>query len=155
MPQQVANGVETTEGAALMLGELLAGAAWDGAKMHLFQSSFAPTPASNAAAFAEAEADFTGYAPAALTYSGQGIDASGTPTAITDRVFFQATDGVTPNTIGGCWIEYDSMATPPVDTSLEYYIFPTPVPMVSAGAFCGVVVGVQLPQSDGYAIVDY
>jgi hypothetical protein len=75
------------------------------AKVRLFKSSFVPTPDSDVAAFIAAEANFAGYAAGLPTYSAVGIDATGNYVFVTSRLFYQATDAVTPNDIGGFWLE--------------------------------------------------
>jgi len=149
------NGVQTVEGIMQALTTLLAGASWSGAKLHLYKSSFAPGPSNVAADFLAAEANFTGYAPVTLTYSSIGVDANGSPVALTNRAFFQATDAVSPNTIGGCWVENDIGTTPVVKTSVEFYQFQSPIPMSLALQFIGVVVAVYQPGGPGYAVVDH
>lgn len=149
-------GNPTDEGSEAILAALLAStAAWSGAKVHLYQSSFAPTRKSVAADFIAAEANFTGYAPIALTYSAIGVDADGNPTAVTNRAFFQASDAVTPNSIGGAWVQEDVTGPPATHQSVRYYQFPNPIPMATASAFIAVVIGVQDPDTPGYAIVDH
>lgn len=154
MPQQTVPGANTIEGVVAALTALLAGVPWTGAKLHLYLSSFAPTPANVSADFVAAEATFTGYAPAALMYSAIGMDATGNPTVLSSRSYFQATDNVHPNTIGGCWVQYDVTGPPATHTSVEYYPFTTPVPMNTALAFLGVVLGIQMPGQTGFAIAD-
>lgn len=94
---------ETNEAAKNKLATLLT--ALVGAKLKLYQSSFAPVQNSPLSAFAAAEADFAGYAAATLTWSAMGVQGDGTPSAVSSRAFFQATDAVTPNQIGGAWLE--------------------------------------------------
>lgn len=164
MPQQTVNGAFAIEGAWAGLWQLLFGVPFLGAKLHLFQSTFSPTPQSVAADFAANEANFAGYAPQTLNYSTIGYDALGNPTALTNRVFFQVTGGGAVNTIGGCWIEYEGVGSssssggiiepPETATAVEYYEFQTPIPMTTALQFLGVVIGVQAPNLPGYCIVD-
>jgi hypothetical protein len=151
---QTSAGSWTTEGVQDSLTTMIAGDPFAGAHLHLYQSSFNPNTASKAADFAAAEATFTGYAAAPLTYSAIGIDQAGNPTVLSGRAFFQATDAVTPNTIGGCWVQRDVVGPPAVATSVEWYPFNPPVPMSSALAFVGVVLGIQAPAGPGYAVVD-
>jgi hypothetical protein len=152
--QQVAPGNLTQEGTEAALTTLLAGVPLAGAKVHLYQSTFAPTLRSVAADFIAAEANYTGYAPVALTYSGVGLDSAGNPTVLTNRAYFQATDAVTPNTIGGCWVQSDTVGPPATHTSVEWYPFPSQVPMTTALAFLGLVLGIQIPGGPGFAIAD-
>lgn len=155
MSTQFVDGSNSNEGTALVLAALIAtGGSLNGAKLKLFQSSFSPTPASKAADFATAEADFTGYTAAPVTWSAIGVDSASNPSCLSDRVFFQATDALSPNTIGGCWLENETTGTTPVDTAVEYYVFDNPVPMLTSGAFLGVVIGMQMPGTPGYALVD-
>jgi hypothetical protein len=120
MPQEVDSGGFAHEGSILELTTLLADATtWTGALLHLYQSTFTPTPANVAADFLAAEATFTGYAPQALTYGAVGVDATGVPTALSDRAFFQATDGASPNQIGGCWVQADTVG-PRITTSCVF-----------------------------------
>jgi hypothetical protein len=104
------------------------------AKLRLFLQSFVPTPASLQAAFLAAEATFTGYPAGGIvvTWSAVGVDAEGVATMIGSRSFFQATDAVTPNLIGGAWLE---TAAGLVE---EYCVFQPPVDMTFALAWLGV-----------------
>jgi hypothetical protein len=154
MPQYTVNGADTVEGDVATLTTMLAGAPWAGAKLHLYQSSFAPNKGNVAADFTAAEANFTGYAPVALTYSAIGLDSNSDVASLSNRAFFQASDGVSPNTIGGCWVQLDVVGPPASHTSVEFYSFPTPLDVNSALQFIGVVVSVAQPGSPGYAIVD-
>src|SRR5215472_786006 len=97
--QQQATGAYTNEGAADQLAALLASGDYAGAKLHLYKSSFSPTVDSKAADFLAEECDFTGYTAQSVTYSAVGTDETGTPTVLSNRVFFQATDAAAPNMV--------------------------------------------------------
>ncbi len=155
MPQETDVGGFAHEGSLLELATLLADVtSWSGALLHLYQSTFTPTPNNHAADFLAAEATFTGYSPQALTYGAVGLDANGVPTALSDRAFFQATDGASPNTIGGCWVQADAVGPPVKHTVIRYYNFATPKQVTAALQFLGIVLGIQDPENSGFAIVD-
>lgn len=76
--------------------------------VHLFKSSLVPTPATVLADYEAAEADYDSYAPITLTAWAGPILAPGTGYMIlSPGVLFTvgATDPVTPNTVGGFWLE--------------------------------------------------
>jgi len=112
------------------------------ANLKLFKSDFTPTRDSVVGDFAAAEADFTGYAAVALSWSAVGIGADLRPTIISTRAFFQATDAVTPNEIGGAWLETAAGAL------YEYWVFITPISLSDALAYIGAVVTGQYPDAD-------
>jgi len=144
----------TQEGVFDQLSEAVAGVL-SGAKLHLFKSGFTPTFNSVAADFAAQECDFTGYAASTLTWSAPGLDSTGQPITISDRAFFQATDALAPNTVGGAWLQADVTGPPASHTALGYWVFNPTVPMTQALSSLGVVVGWQLPGNTGYALADY
>lgn len=111
------------------------------AKLKLYQSTFTPTRSSLIADFNAAEADFTGYAAATIVWSAVGIDAGNNARSTGSRAFYQATDAVTPNVIGGCWLE-DSTGV-----LVGYYPFTAPVGIPAALSFVSVsvVIGPQGP----------
>ena len=150
------NALQTVEGGIEALTELLAGAIGTAGKMHLYQSSFSPTPSSVEADFTAAEATFTGYAAATVSWGAIGLDSVGLPTTISDRALFQATDAVTPNVIGGVWYECQTAAGPPaVHKSINYFAFPNPISMATALATIGVVLNMVSPGIVATAAVDY
>lgn len=156
MATEVDVGSYTLEGAMLELSAAIGtGGGWNGAKAHLYQASFTPGAGSKAEDFAAAEADYTGYASAPLTYSAIGVDAGGNPTSLSARVFFQPTDAVAPNSIGGVWVEKDVTGPPAVETSIVFFPFAAPIPMNGPTNFIGIVIGVQEPGGPGYVIVDH
>jgi hypothetical protein len=112
------------------------------AKVHLFKTGFSPTPNNVKADFTAQEADFTGYTSATLTFSAVGIDVNGVVSSLTNRCFFQATDAVSPNTIGGFWIE-DS-AGPPTNL-IGFGVFPGPVAMTQALSFLALTLDLEDP----------
>jgi hypothetical protein len=155
MAQETDFGTWTTEGANNALTTLLAGVPFSGGKLRLYKSTFAPTRSNVLADFVAQEAGFTGYAAVVPTYSAIGIDANGNPVALSSRVFFQATDAVTPQTMGGAWMSDDVVGPPAVHTSVLFFPFAAPIPMTTALAFIGVVVGLQLTGTNPFAIVDH
>jgi hypothetical protein len=111
------------------------------AKIRLFKSSFNPTPANVQADYLAAECDFTGYPAGGIaeTWSPVGTDFTYAATIAGSRSFFQATDGVAPNDVGGMWIESAGGV-------VEYYCkFATPVPLRTALSWLAVTPYVQLP----------
>lgn len=75
--------------------------------LHLFQSSYIPTPSNPLADYTAAEADYTAYAAQTFTTWFDAILAPGSGYMIlSPAVQFQtgATDPVTPNVIGGCYL---------------------------------------------------
>lgn len=103
-----------------------------GAKCKLFQSSLIPTPTTLQAAFAAAIATFTGYADFVIVWSAVGIGADGNAYIVGSRAFFQATDGVTPNTLGGFWLEDAG------GDLLCYGVFSSPIPIEAALDFIAI-----------------
>jgi len=154
MAQQTANGVLLNEGTEASLAAMIAGVPLAGAKLHLYKSGFSPTPGSVAADFAAQECDYTGYAAVAMTYSAIGVDSGGNPTVLSNRAFFQATDAVAPNVVGGCWVEHPVTGPPVTSTAIEFYPFSPQLNLTTPGAFIGVVIAFQIPAGPGYAIVD-
>lgn len=51
-----------------------------------------------------AEADFTGYAAATITWNDPSVAADGTVEVVSDQIEFRPTDDVTPNEIYDIWI---------------------------------------------------
>jgi hypothetical protein len=156
MAQELDTGGIPVEGASAALAAALAAATvYSGAKLHLYQSSFSPTKQNVAADYLAAECNFTGYTAATLMYSSIGVDADGNPTALSNRAFFQATDAVSPNNVGGCWVQEDVTGPPATHTAIRWFPFQAPIPMNTALAFIGIVLGLQDPATPGYAIVDH
>jgi hypothetical protein len=112
------------------------------AKMKLYQSTFNPDPTNVVADFVAAEATFTGYAAVTIVWNAVGVDQDGGYSAIGSNCFFQATDAVTPNTIGGCWIEDSAGALK------EFIPFGTPVPMSAALDALSVIPILRQPPPD-------
>lgn len=154
MSQQLA-GTTTKLGRVESLTELLAAALLTGAKLGLYKSSFTPNPESVEADFEAAEADYTGYAEVALTWSAVGYRGDAEAFAVSNRAFFQATDDVAPNTIGGAWLKSRIDAGPPaVDIPAVYYPFPVPVQMIQAlDTISGEVIATS-PNLAGYFDMD-
>lgn len=146
MPEQHLPGALTRE--AQLAGLTAKRTALALSPLKLFKSSFTPTPTSVVADFDAAEADFTGYASVALSWSAVGLDANNEYQMISTRAFFQATDAVTPNEIGGAWLELASGAL------YEYWVFDAPVDMSAALAFVGAVIRAEYPDNDDLD-VDY
>lgn len=125
-------------------------------QLRLYQSSFVPTPDSVEADFVAAEATFTGYAPVVLTYSPAGLEADGKAVSFSNDATYQATDGVTPNTIGGMWLARQTAAGPPaVYAPIAYYPFPVPIAMAAALATMRAVLRLLVPGFPGDANVSY
>jgi hypothetical protein len=105
------------------------------AKFKLYQSSFAPNADSVIGDFNAAEADFTGYAAAVIVWDAIGLGSDGHYQAVGSDCFFQATDAVSPNDIGGAWLETGAGAL------VEYYPFNTPISLSVALAYlnCGPI----------------
>lgn len=77
-------------------------------EIHLFQSSFVPTPSDPLSSYTAAEADYDTYAPVTVTAWDDPILAPGSGFMISSPYFqFEvgATDPTTPNVIGGLWYE--------------------------------------------------
>lgn len=155
MASQQVQGSETGEGAVESLTELLAGLVGTAASLRLFKAAFAPTPLNVEADFEAAECDYAGYAAVPLTWSAVGLDTAGTASTAASRAFFQATDGTTPNLVGGAWVSVETAVGPPaVRVSLDYYLFPAPVPMSAALAWLALTLVKQQPSSPGYAVLE-
>lgn len=141
-----------TEGDIADATDLIAAAVADGYEVHLFQSGFSPTEATTAAEFAAAEADFTGYASKSI--GGVGFLFVGPMTDSDDKVVFAtpgmnwiATDAVTPNLIGGLWVENTA------GDVRRYVQFPSPMPMNEALQFLNVTI-YESPGNPGYVVVE-
>jgi len=146
MAEQEAAGVQPVTGKVDQLGAIKT--LVTGAKLHLFKSSFTPTPDSTEADFVAAECAFTGYVAVVITWSAVGLGVDDVARMVGSRSFFQATDAVSPDTVGGFWIE--SSAGPP--GIVEWYaILATPVPIDVALRFIAVTPTVG---SDGSVVAD-
>lgn len=110
----------------------------------LFQASFDPDENSVVADFAAAEADFTGYAAVTLgTWSTIGVSAEGEVVALATRAFFQATDAVAPNVIGGYWLET-------AGGDMDHFVrFDPPVLLTTALSFLAVTISITTPGVGG------
>lgn len=120
--------------------------------VHLFLENNAPTPQWTHTDFAAVEAGFTGYAPIEL--GGAGFLWNGPLLNSQDQIVlesaaanFVATDAVTPQNIGGWWIENTATAV------RRYGIFPIPLPMIAAMQFINMTL-VEAPGLPGYADVN-
>ena len=109
------------------------------ARLRLFKAGFAPNYDTTLANLAANECDYTGYAALTLTWSAVGIGGDGLPQIISNRSFFQATDAVTPNTVGGWFLDTGGMG--PV--GLGYGVMDPTVPMTVALAFLAMVVNIS------------
>ena len=98
--------------------------------LHLFKSSFAPTPANILADYTAAEADYDTYVAITITAWAAEILAPGTGYMILSglqQFAVGASDPTVPNEIGGCYL---------VDAAGKLRltgIFTAPVPMAMAG----------------------
>lgn len=103
--------------------------AYANSTIHLFQSSFIPTPSNVKADYVAAEADYDAYASKTFTAWLNPILAPGGGYMIeSPLVQFEvgATDPAVGNLIGGCWLQ-DSAAK-----IRATVIFTTPLPMQMA-----------------------
>jgi len=99
-------------------------------KIKLFKMALVPSPITPVADFNTNEADFAGYAAVTVAaFSAVAIDADERAVIVSPRAFFQATDGVTPNSIGGAWLETAA------GVLIEYVTFPQPLQMSAALAY--------------------
>ncbi len=72
--------------------------------VHLFKTAVTPTATSVPGDFTEA--DFAGYAGVTLTHWNTPYwQSQGAAVSYSNQILFQPTDGVTPNTIYGYWLE--------------------------------------------------
>jgi hypothetical protein len=140
MPEQHVTSVLTTE--AMVKGLTDKRTLLALAPLKLFKSSFTPGPASVVADFDAAEADFTGYAAVALSWSAVGIDSDGQPGIISTRAFFQATADTADNEIGGAWMETAG------GDLYEYWVFDQPVEMGTDLSFLSAVITARYPDAD-------
>jgi hypothetical protein len=147
MAEQHVAVVETNEADLAALTALRTGLAL--AVLKLFKSSFVPTPESVDTDFDAAEADYTGYASVAQTWSAIGVDAVGDYVSMSTRSFFQATADTVDNEIGGGWLE-----TAGGDV-VFYFVLTTPVQMGTALNFMGVVFRLVNPITQTDVDVDY
>lgn len=124
----------------------------DGYHVHLFVAGFNPGPNSTHADFTGAEATFTGYSVkdiggAGFLFIGPMIDANGNVVLATPAMDWIATDAVTPNMIGGYWVE---------DTAngiRRYGVFNPAVPMATALAFMEMTIFENI-LGDSYAQIN-
>lgn len=111
--------------------------------LHLFQSTFTPTPSNILSDYTAAEATYTGYEAQTMTAWLAPLLAPGTGFMINSpEVQFSTgdTDPETPNTVGGCYLVDSAGAlritvifTSPIPFQLAYqglpinlvYLFPT------------------------------
>lgn len=70
-----------------------------GAEVCLTTAQFDLNQANTLAEFAAVEADFTGYAPAAITWGVPSVADDGTVEVVATAIVFRPTDAVTPNVI--------------------------------------------------------
>lgn len=153
MSLQAAVGSLTYEGAADILADRVVLFAAT-AKLHLYKSSFTPNVNSVEADFEAAEADFTGYAAVTLTWGTAGRDANGNAISVSSRALFQATAGTPANTIGGCWLEYQTAPGPPaVHHTVDYFPIDPQITVNVTGATIAVTVTVSEPAAD-YVVVE-
>lgn len=154
MPLQRAEGLQVNEGVSAILDDLITAGMLLAAKVHLYKSSFAPNADSTYADFLAAECDYTGYASTVLTWSAIGTDTADSPTSLSNRAFFQATDAVAPNVVGGVFITFDVTGPPAEHTVVGYFPLIPTVNLTTALAFLGIVVAAQIPGTPGYVIAD-
>lgn len=122
--------------------------------LHLFKDSLSPSVTSVESDFVAAECDFSGYSPAALTYGPAGIDSNGNGVSFASRVEFQNSDGSTGNSVGGGWLSVQTVpGGSPVNVSVRYFKFLTPIPMAAALATLAAVVTLNTPNLNGKLIV--
>lgn len=148
-------GIETREGAVEQLTELQAAVSGTAATLHLYKSSFSPSPTNVEADFIAEECTFSGYAAAPITFGAVGLDSAGNAAAFATRIEFQNTTNVIGDSVGGAWMSVQSAPGPPVvNKSVRYYPFPLPIPMSAALAVLGAIVVVNAPNLNGKIIVD-
>lgn len=116
------------------------------AKLKLYKSSFIPTNQSLLADFVAAEADFSGYAFATLSWDAVGVDSLGNYFTEGSNSLFQASDALNPNTIGGAWIE---TAT---GTLVMFLPFDVPVNMTVILATLNITPVMKRPEPDSFVI---
>jgi len=143
---------ESQAGLVIDATALIAEAVTDGYIVHLFVEGFAPTPLSTHADFLANEATFTGYASKSVggvgeLFIGPMLNSQNQVVFATPSLNWIATDGVTPNNIGGYWVENTANAV------RRYSVFPVPVPMIVALDFVNIEI-YEVPSSNGYAAVN-
>lgn len=74
------------------------------AKLHLGKSPISITPATPYATLSGQEADFTGYAAAALTWDVPSTASDGTVESVSAPVVFRPTDAVVDDSIYNLWV---------------------------------------------------
>lgn len=112
-------------------------------ELHLYQSSFIPTEQSLLADFTAAEANFVGYAAHEIVMSAVAPDSDGGFVSVSNRAFFQATNDVTPNTIGGAYVTTNAAAA-----LRGFFEFPVPIPLTEALAYLAAVLFMRAPEPD-------
>jgi hypothetical protein len=124
-----------------MTDEVAAGAILNAPKMHLYKSTFTPTPANVLADFVAQEVVFTGYAAVALTPSAVLLSADGDYVVMFNRALFAQTAVTASDIAGGFWID-DGAASPTLTS--EYGEFPAGgIHFDAVGAFAGVTLTVN------------
>jgi hypothetical protein len=151
--QQTANGNLTQEGSIAALKQQQGQLTFTAVTAHLYQSGFGPSRASVYADFLANEANFTGYASAPLVFGTVGTDDAGNAVSYNLDETWQATDAVSPNSIGGLWLS-GSFGVGPTNVSLAWYPFPVPVNMATALKTLNAVVAWTEPNFPGYVNVD-
>lgn len=117
-------------------------ALYDGGAAKLYQSTFTPDENSIVTDFDAAEADFTGYAAGTLGMNAVAPDTDGGYVSISDSMFFQASDAVAPNTIGGVWFENSG------GSLLSFYPFPSPIGVTGALNYISLLLALRAPGAD-------
>jgi hypothetical protein len=126
----------------------IAEAVANGYVVNLFKSGFAPNNLMVHADFLANVCDFTGYAAktiggAGFLFVGPMVNAAGDIVYATPSMTWIATDAVTPNSVGGGWVENTANAV------RRYFVFPAPKQMDQALDFIDFTIFEQ-PGSTGY-----
>jgi hypothetical protein len=105
------------------------------ATVHLYLSSFTPTPQNVLADFVAAEATFAGYAASTIVWDAVGVDGEGNIVYQGSGPAFTCTGSTPANTIGGLWIELAMPGASPIC----FVQFGNPISINAALQFIGYV----------------
>lgn len=134
MPQTVV-GLVSTDALVAEAAAVLAADIGTASTLRLYKAGSPLGPESDYADYVAAEADFAGYAPEPVTFTGPLLSEGGAAVLAGNEATFLATDAVTPNTIGGAWAEVSDGGSPAIHKIVGQYPFNVPVNINRAGAF--------------------
>lgn len=144
----------TSEGAVQDLADLVATHYGTDAKLGLYKSSYTPGPNAVYADLAANEADFVGYARAALTFGPVGTDVNGIARTLSDNALFTAGALVGANTLGGAFLTIEDAGPPVINKVVRFFPFPLPVSVQTDGQQIGFKVAITAPDLNGHGVAE-